>query len=254
MMGSAFVGVIGWSFLGFAGADGIFPSVPGMGAAFIAHFIMNQIRTPELSSLGRYDWPDGKKLGAIGTVIGLTFLAGEVSYLVNAPDSSDSMGGVGDYTIDSTLSVHDFADGTEYVMDGDTLTLVFNTDTIDSWENGDNVVGVRVLMNFGEDETNSGGPLCAGSNNAQDSITGMIIHDEHEQTAQGSNANGQGAAIRDNDGIYFDPLTTPDVRVQNSIKQYLGLFYIQLNMEHQKPLVFQSLEYVVIYNLQYVFF
>ena len=50
-------------------------------------------------------------------------------------------------------------------------------------------------MNFGEDETNSGGPLCAGSNNAQDSITGMIIHDEHEQTAQGSNANGQGAVI-----------------------------------------------------------
>ena len=195
MMGAAFVGVIGWSFLGFAGADGIFPSVPGMGAAFVAHFVMNQIRTPDVSSLGRYNWPDGKTLGAIGSVICLTFLAGEVSYLVNAPDSSDSMGGVGDYTIDSTLSVHDFADGTEYVMDGDTLTLVFNTDTIDSWENGDNVVGVRVLMNFGEDETNSGGPLCAGSNNAQDSITGMIIHDEHEQTAQGSNANGQGAVI-----------------------------------------------------------
>ena len=195
MMGAAFVGVIGWSFLGFAGADGIFPSVPGMGAAFVAHFVMNQIRTPDVSSLGRYNWPDGKTLGAIGSVICLTFLAGEVSYLVNAPDSSDSLGGVGDYTIDSTLSVHDFADGTEYVMDGDTLTLVFNTDTIDSWENGDNVVGVRVLMNFGEDETNSGGPLCAGSNNAQDSITGMIIHDEHEQTAQGSNANGQGAVI-----------------------------------------------------------
>ena len=195
MMGAAFVGVIGWSFLGFAGADGIFPSVPGMGAAFVAHFVMNQIRTPDVSSLGRYNWPDGKTLGAIGSVICLTFLAGEVSYLVNAPDSSDSMGGVGDYTIDSTLSVHDFADGTEYVMDGDPVTLVFNTDSITSWENGDNVVGVRVLMNFGEDETNSGGPLCAGSNNAQDSITGMIIHDEHEQTAQGSNANGQGAVI-----------------------------------------------------------
>ena len=40
MMIAAFVGVIGWSFLGFAGSDGIFPSVPGMGAAFIAHFVM----------------------------------------------------------------------------------------------------------------------------------------------------------------------------------------------------------------------
>ena len=89
MMVSAFVGVIGWSLLGFAGADGIFPSVPGMGAAFIAHFVMNQVRTPEVSSLGRYNWPDGKKLGAIGSVIGLVFLGGEVGYLVYAPDSSD---------------------------------------------------------------------------------------------------------------------------------------------------------------------
>ena len=193
MMVSAFVGVIGWSFLGFAGADGIFPSVPGMGAAFVAHFAMNQIRTPEVSSLGRYNWPDGKKLGAIGTVIAMTFLAGEVSYLVNAPDSSDSMGGLGEYTIDSTLFVDDFADGTEYVMDGDTLTLVFDTDSVDSWENGDNVVGVRVLLAFDEDETSSG--LCAGSNNAADTITGTIMHDEYDETSQDSNANGQGAMI-----------------------------------------------------------
>ena len=194
MMGAAFVGVIGWSFLGFAGADGIFPSVPGMGAAFVAHFVMNQIRTPDVSSLGRYNWPDGKTLGAIGSVICLTFLAGEVSYLVNAPDSSDSMGGVGDYTIDSTLSVHDFADGTEYVMDGDTVTLVFNTDSIASWENGDNIVGVRVLMAFDEDETSSG-VSCAASNNAADTITGTIIHDQYGETSQDSNANGQGSMI-----------------------------------------------------------
>ena len=191
MMGSAFVGVIGWSFLGFAGADGIFPSVPGMGAAFIAHFIMNQVRTPEVSSLGRYNWPDGKKLGAIGTVIGLTFLAGEVSYLVNAPDSSDSMGGVGDYTIDSTLFVDDFVDGSEYVMDGETLMLDFNTNSIDSWENGDNVVGFRVMMPFGEDES-SNGPTCAASNNAPDTVTGTVSHDEHNQTFQGDNQGGNG--------------------------------------------------------------
>ena len=191
VLGSAFVGVIGWSFLGFAGADGIFPSVPGMGAAFIAHFVMNQVRTPEVSSLGRYNWPDGKKLGAIGTVIGLTFLAGEVSYLVNAPDSSDSMGGVGDYTIDSTLFVDDFVDGSEYVMDGETLMLDFNTNSIDSWENGDNVVGFRVMMPFGEDES-SNGPTCAASNNAPDTVTGTVSHDEHNQTFQGDNQGGNG--------------------------------------------------------------
>ena len=192
MMVSAFVGVIGWSLLGFAGADGIFPSVPGMGAAFIAHFVMNQVRTPEVSSLGRYNWPDGKKLGAIGSVIGLVFLAGEVGYLVSAPDSSDSMGGVGDYTIDSTLFVDDFVDGSEYVMDGETLILDFNTNSIDSWENGDNVVGVRVMMNFGEDETSGGSPSCAFSNDEPDTVTGTIVHDEQNQTIQGDNQGGSG--------------------------------------------------------------
>ena len=40
-------------------------------------------------------------------------------------------GGVGEYTIDSTLFVDDFVDGSEYVMDGETLMLDFNTNSID---------------------------------------------------------------------------------------------------------------------------
>ena len=109
MMVAAFVGVIGWILLGFGGADGIFPSVPGMGAAFAVHFIMNHIRTPEVSSLGRYNWPDQKKLGVIAAAIIVPFGAFEVSYLIGAPDSSDSMGGVGDYTIESTLYEYDLS-------------------------------------------------------------------------------------------------------------------------------------------------
>ena len=194
MMIAAFVGVIGWSFGGFAGADGVFPSIPGMGAAFATHFVMNQVRTPEMSSLGRYNWPDGKKLGAIGSVIGLVFLAGEVGYLISAPSSSSSMGGVGDYTIDSTLFVDDFADGSEYVMDGETLILDFNTNSVDSWENGDNVVGVRVMMNFGEDETSSGFG-CVASNDAPDTVTGTVSHDEQNQTFQGDNQGGSGMLV-----------------------------------------------------------
>ncbi len=192
MMVAAFVGVIGWSVLGLSGPDGIFPSVPGMGAAFITHFIMNQTRSPELSPLGRFDLPDQKKMGAIAAAIIVPFCAFEVTYLVTAPDSSDSMGGVGDYTIDSTLFVDDFVDGSEYVMDGETLMLDFNTNSIDSWENGDNVVGFRVMMPFGEDET-SNGPLCAFSDNAPDTVTGTVSHDEHNQTFQGGqNQEGNG--------------------------------------------------------------
>ncbi len=186
MMVAAFVGVIGWSLLGFGGADGIFPSVPGMGAAFMTHIIMNQTRSPDVSPLGRYNWPEPKKMGAIAAAIIIPFCAFEVSYLVTAPDSSDSMGGVGDYTIDSTLYEYDFADGSEYIMDGETLTLDFNTNSINSWENGDNVVGVRVTLNFDEDET-SNGPLCALSNNEADTITGTVVHDPYNQTQQGTN-------------------------------------------------------------------
>jgi len=187
MMVAAFVGVIGWSLLGFSGADGIFPSVPGMGAAFMTHFIMNQTRSPDVSPLGRYNWPEPKKMGAIAAAIIIPFCAFEVSYLVTAPDSSDSMGGVGDYTIDSTLYEYDFADGSEYIMDGETLTLDFNTNSIGSWENGDNVVGVKVTLNFDEDETSNGSPFCAAYNNAADTISGTIVHDPYNQTEQGTN-------------------------------------------------------------------
>ena len=186
MMVAAFVGVIGWSLLGFSGADGIFPSVPGMGAAFMTHFIMNQTRSPDVSPLGRYNWPEPKKMGAIAAAIIIPFCAFEVSYLVTAPDSSDSMGGVGDYTIDSTLYEYDFADGSEYIMDGETLTLDFNTNSIGSWENGDNVVGVKVTLTFNEDET-SNGLGCAFSNNEADTVTGTVVHDPYNQTEQGTN-------------------------------------------------------------------
>ena len=98
---------------------------------------------------------------------------------------------MGDYTIDSTLFVDDFADGTEYVMDGETLNLEFNTDSIAAWENGDNVVGVRVLMNFGEDETSSG-LGCVASNDAPDTVTGTVLHGEQNQTLQGDNQGGSG--------------------------------------------------------------
>ena len=191
MMVAAFVGVIGWSILGFSGADGIFPSVPGMGAAFIVHFVMNQTRTPDVSPFGRYAMPDQKKVGAIAATIIVSFCAFEVTYLVTAPDSSDAMGGVVEYTIDSTLFVDDFADGSEYVMDGETLNIDFNTNSIGSWENGDNVVGFRVMMPFGEDET-SNGLGCAFSDNAPDTVTGTASHDEHNQTFQGNNQAGNG--------------------------------------------------------------
>jgi Na+/proline symporter len=188
MMIAAFVGVIGWLMLGFGGADGIFPSVPGMGAAFATHFIVNAIRTPDVSSLGRFELPDQKKMGAIAAAILIPFCAFEVSYLVAGP--SNSSGGVGDYVVIIQEDFQTLAQGTEYVSDGETLTLEFDTDSIESWPNGDNVVGVIVTLTYSEDET-SGGPLCpfTGGNAEADTITGAIARGEFNDSQSGMNSD-----------------------------------------------------------------
>ena len=125
MMVAAFAGVIGWIILGFGGGDGIFPSVPGMGAAFAVHFILNQVRTPEVSSLGRYNWPDQKKMGAIAAAIIIPFGAFEVSYLTSAPDSVDSENVQGEWLVD--LELTEIANGEEtiFVSDEGTQELEF---------------------------------------------------------------------------------------------------------------------------------
>ena len=125
MMVAAFAGVIGWIILGFGGGDGIFPSVPGMGAAFAVHFIMNQVRTPEVSSLGRYNWPDQKKMGAIAAAIIIPFGAFEVSYLTSAPDSVDSENVQGEWLVE--LEFTNIANGEEtvFVSDEGTQELEF---------------------------------------------------------------------------------------------------------------------------------
>tara|TARA_B110000438_G_scaffold101170_1_gene100097 strand:+ start:27520 stop:29571 length:2052 start_codon:yes stop_codon:yes gene_type:complete len=97
MMTAAFSGVLIWTVLGFGDANGVFPSVPGMGAAFITHFSLNYFRTPHLSSLGRFNWPKRSQYGAIAAAIIIPFGAAEASYLVYAPDSSDNSDGMKTY-------------------------------------------------------------------------------------------------------------------------------------------------------------
>ena len=194
MMVAAFTGVIGWILLGFGGADGIFPSVPGMGAAFATHFIMNAIRTPDVSSLGRFELPDQKKMGAIAAAILIPFCAFEVSYLVAGP--SNSSGGVGSYVVDISKQYQTLAQGTEYVADGETLTLEFNTDSIESWENDDNVVGVWVTLLYSEDETSSGiGCLVSGGDPEPDTITGAVARGEFNGSDSRTNEESYGLDV-----------------------------------------------------------
>ena len=197
MMIAAFVGVIGWSLLGFGGVDGIFPSVPGVGAAFITHFVSNAIRTPDVSPLGRFSIPDGRTIGIAAIVLLVPFSAGEIGYMITKPDSS-SMGGVADYTVDSNLIMENLGEGSEYISDGDTIDIDLHTDAI-SWSGENrNIVAVLVTLTYSEDET-SGGPGCAvpgASASEPDTITGTITHDNETGTASGQN-QGQGESTHE---------------------------------------------------------
>ena len=101
--------------------------------------------------------------------------------------------GVGDYQINGNLSYVQLTDGIEYIADGDTLMIDnLHTDAIDDAEDL-NIVGVRVLMSYGEDEETQGtcaGPL--GGQAAADTISGTAMHAGFNGTADGQNNGGGG--------------------------------------------------------------
>ena len=190
MMTAALITVILWSISGFG--DDIFPSVPGMGAAFITHFFMNQIRSPDLSPLGRFDLPDFKTLG-IGALIVLAPISiVEGTYVLKGPDSLDSRAGAsGEWFVETSFDSEQLADGVEYINDGQTFTIEMHTDSIDNADEL-NIVGVIVSLNYSEDETSSGlGCNAPGASNPDpDTITGTVAHNEYNSTSSGQNSGG----------------------------------------------------------------
>ena len=190
MMTAALITVILWSISGFG--DDIFPSVPGMGAAFITHFLMNQIRSPDLSPLGRFDLPDFKTLGIGALIILAPISIVEGTYVLKGPDSLDSSAGTsGEWFVETSFGSEQLADGVEYINDGQTFTIEMHTDSIDNADEL-NIVGVRVSLNYSEDETSSGlGCNAPGASNPDpDTITGTVAHNEYNSTSSGQNSGG----------------------------------------------------------------
>ena len=190
MMTAALITVILWSISGYG--DDIFPSVPGMGAAFITHFLMNQIRSPDLSPLGRFDLPDFKTLGIGALIILAPVSIVEGTYVIKGPDSLDSSAGTsGEWFVETSFSSEQLADGVEYINDGQTFTIEMHTDSIDNAADL-NIVGVRVSLNYSEDETSSGlGCNAPGASNPDpDTITGTVVHNEYNSTSSGQNSGG----------------------------------------------------------------
>ena len=113
-----------------------------------------------------------------------------------ASSGSGALGGVADYNVNGELTYIQIADGIEYIADGDTLMIDdLHTDSVDGAEDM-NIVGVRVMMSYGEDEEGSGPPTCVGpfgGQNAADTISGTAMHSGFNESADGQNNGGNGA-------------------------------------------------------------
>ncbi len=190
MMVAALTGVIAWRLMGLN--DEVFESIPGMGAAFLTHFVMNKIRSPELSPLGRYDFPDNRKTRALAAAVIIPFGAFETAYIVSGPDSLSSDNGIpGNWIVSGNFDNETLADGLEYVNDGEPIVINMHTDAVEGSEDL-NIVGVRVTLQYSEDESSSGfGCAVPGASDPDpDTISGTISNDKINGTASGQNSGG----------------------------------------------------------------
>ena len=197
MMVSALVAVIVWRLVGLN--NDIFESVPGMGAAFTAHFVMTRIRTPDSSPLGRYAMPSGRVIGISAMIILAPMSAAEVGYFLSRSSDSEAMGGVGNYT--ATLQFEDvvLVEDEEYIGDGETIDFDYLLTQIDR-EDGFQVAEVQMVWTY--DETNEEADpnsfqeqaACAVNpgNDAMDSTIGELEHNGYFSSVQGDEMTGIG--------------------------------------------------------------
>ena len=105
---------------------------------------------------------------------------------------TDFAGAAGDYQVSGELTYVVLDSGSESIADGDTWSMTYNTDAVNDADEL-NIVGVRISMTYGEDETGGEGPLCPGGSAAADTITGTASHLTFNASGDGQNNGGNGA-------------------------------------------------------------
>ncbi len=138
MMSAALIAVITWRILGFNVY--IFESVPGMGAAFIAHLIMVVKE--------KHAWLDlpqqtGKKIATFGVGILLLIIPIEYYYATNAPTSMSSSSPDPDSMWNLTVDFeYSYAEETIIINDGETNSFYFDIPA--------DAVSVSFMLNYSE--------------------------------------------------------------------------------------------------------
>ena len=192
MMIAALIGVIVWRVLGLN--VHVFESIPGMGMAFLAHFVDHAYRIKEGSPLGRFEVPSGRAIGIAALVILAPAAAAEGAYLLrDTPEAADAPAS---WTIEGTFEFIEIGSGEEFVGDGQTVPVEVHSDAAGAAAEGRNVVGLIATLAYGEDET-AGGPGCAApgaSDAAPDTIGGLLQRDELTGSADGQNVEGTTAS------------------------------------------------------------
>ena len=133
------------------------------------------------------------QITAICIVFFLLAFPAYFSFAASGVDGAAGLGGVRDYEVSGELSYVELASGGEYIADGTTFDIEnLHTDAIDGADDM-NIVGVRLTMTYGEDETSQGIGCTAGSQNAADTISGALDHAGFTGNADGQNG-GQGGS------------------------------------------------------------
>ncbi|MEJ6562362.1 MAG: sodium/proline symporter, partial [Euryarchaeota archaeon] len=152
MMMAAMTSVVVWTILGYGGAEGIFPSVPGVGAAFATHFALCWLRDESPSNaFGRYSLP-GQQTVTVGVAILVAVVAlTEVSYVSFAPESNESaVGAGGEYTMNYTIEEWE---KTETLFIGNDQTAQFSF-TYDEMFTA--TLGIQFFISYGESNEPNG--------------------------------------------------------------------------------------------------
>ncbi len=119
------------------------------------------------------------------------FLIAFPTYFSIAADRADGSlgGGVGDYQVNGEVTYIELDSGSEFIGNGESWEMTYNTEDVNDAEDL-NIVGVRISMSYGEDETSSVG--CTNGD-APDTITGTASHLEFTGSADGQNNGGSGS-------------------------------------------------------------
>ena len=110
----------------------------------------------------------------------------------SAASGVDSAGlsAVSDYVVNGEVETILLEEGGEYIQDGDEWPVSQTSDAVrdEIATAGGNVVGVRITLTYGEDETASGASCgVVGGSAAADTITATLEHNEMTESGSGEN-------------------------------------------------------------------